>query len=45
MKLPDEAKFCMGCGTRLDGVAQEQPVNNAQDTKLVWRNVQIAGGN
>lgn len=44
MKLPDEAKFCMGCGTRLDGVAQEQPVNNAQDTKLVLAKCTNCGG-
>ena len=44
MKLPDEAKFCMGCGTKLEGVAQEQPVNSAQDTKLVLAKCTNCGG-
>ena len=44
MKLPDEAKFCMGCGTKLDEISPSASANSAHVTKLVLAKCTNCGG-
>ena len=44
MKLPDEAKFCMGCGTKLDEISPDTSANSAHGTKLVLAKCTNCGG-